>query len=53
MDKCPRIIVDVVVGCGLTRGGYKDMEGDVDSRRSEGSEGDDTCLFWEFFKAMS
>ena len=47
------LVIDVVVGCSPTRGGYEDMEGDVDSRRSEGSEGDDTCLFWEFFKGMS
>jgi hypothetical protein len=53
MDKCPGLVVDVVVGCGPTRGGYDDMEGDVDSWRSKGSEGDDTCLFLEFFKGMS
>jgi hypothetical protein len=45
MDKRHGLVVNVVVGCGPTRGGYEDMDGDVDSRRSKGSERDDTCLF--------
>jgi hypothetical protein len=53
MDMLPGLTVDVALGCSPTQGWNEDMEEDVDSRRREGPEEDDTCCSWEGAKRGS